>query len=166
MAQGDITIKASNGVLNVPTISRQTEAGETDINFGEPVKLKAAGSNFAIPLATAEPVIGTTTALFGIAQSDSTHTATADGVVEVYVPQPGITYLCDATTIANIDTQAKYDALVGNRVAFDLTGAIFTVDENQADGATLALYIENIDINVYPGKVAFSMRIDATVLSA
>ena len=85
---------ASNGTLNVPTRPYQTEGGEADINFGEPVKLKVAGSNFVIPLADAEPVIGTTTVLMGIASGDSSHTASVDGVVDVFVPQAGITYLC------------------------------------------------------------------------
>lgn len=164
MSASDITILSSNGVLNVPTTTRQTEAGATDINFGEPVKLKAAGSPYVIPLATTEPLVGTTSAVVGIASKDSTHTASADGTIDVFVPQPGITYLCDATTSTNIDTQAEYDALVGDRVVFTLAGGVYTVDENAGDGATKGLYIENLDINNYPGKVAFSLRMDSTYL--
>ena len=166
MSASDITILSSNGVQNVPTSTRQTEGGATDINFGEPVKLKAAGSPFVIPLATTEPIVGTTTAVVGIASSDSSHTASADGTIDVFVPQPGIVYLCDATTPANIDTQAKYDDLVGDRVVFTLAVGVFTVDENAGDGVTKGLYIENLNINDHPGKVAFSLRIAATYLSA
>ena len=164
MAAGDITILASNGVQNLPTRPYQTEAAATDILFGEPVKLKAAGSPFVIPLADNEPVVGTTTVMLGIASGDSDHTAAADGTIDVFVPQPGVTYLCDATTVANIDTQAKYDLLVGDRVLFDFGSSTYTVDENAGDGATNGLYIENLNINDHPDKVAFSLRIDGTYL--
>ncbi len=166
MATGDVTFLSIDGNQSLPTRPMQTEAGETDILFGEPVKLKIAGSPFVIPLADNEPVVGTTTAVFGIAASDSTHTASADGKVDVFVPMPGVVYLCDATTPANIDTQAKYDALVGDRVLFDLISSTFTVDENATDGATSGLYIQSLDINEHPNKVAFSLRIAATYLSA
>ena len=165
MAAGDIKILSNNGVQTVPTITFQTEAGATAINFGEPLKAKAAGSPYVIPMADAEPVIGTTTDSMGIAASDSTHTATADGVVSAWVPMDGIVYMAAATTPANIDTQAKYDALVGDRVAFDLAAGVYTVDENQGDGATLALRIVDLNIADYPDMVAFTYRGSATYLN-
>ncbi|MHA1541422.1 MAG: hypothetical protein ACTSQH_00425, partial [Candidatus Hodarchaeales archaeon] len=129
----DITIKDEGGLNVLPTVVRQTEGGASDIKAGDPVKLKSAGSQYVIGLATAEPVIGTTTQVMGIAKSDSDHTASADGTMEVHMAQTGVIYSAKATTPANIDTQAKLDALVNDRVKFDLTGTVYTVDENEGD---------------------------------
>lgn len=163
MAQGDIKIVRTAGG-NVPTFRWQTEAGATDINAGEPVKLKAAGSPYAIPLADADLTIGTDTAMIGVAASDSTHTSSADGVIDVYVPLPGIVYEAKATTAANVDTQAEIDALVGDRVTIDLSGGSYTLDENDTDGANNAFYIIGGD----PDRqtIEFIIRTDATVLAA
>jgi len=92
MAINNIRIKEGAGGYSVPTQRWNTEAAATDIAAGEPVKAKVAGSNYAIPLADAEPLIGTTTDVIGISQSASTHTASADGFVDVYVPIPGVVY--------------------------------------------------------------------------
>jgi len=140
MAKGDVKIKDPMG-RPLPVWTWQTEAAATDILAGEPVKLKAAGSPYVIPLATGEPVIGTTTQMIGIAASDSTHTASADGNVEVYVPLSGVVYSAKATTPANIDTQAELNALVGDRVTFDLTSSVYTVDEDEGDDAPHGLQI-------------------------
>ena len=166
MSALDITYLSEDGSQDIPTRPFQTEAGATDILFGEPVKIKAAGSPYVIPLADAEPVVGTTSAVMGIASGDSTHTASVDGVVDVWSPQPGVVYLCDAKSLAAIDTQAEYDLLVGDRVLFDLTAGVYTVDESATDAATSGLYIVQININDNPGKVAFTLRLDATYLSA
>ncbi|MEI9966178.1 MAG: hypothetical protein WDN67_00660 [Candidatus Moraniibacteriota bacterium] len=84
MAKGNIKVHKAAGYLNLPTEKWQTEANATAILAGEPVKLKAAGSPYAIPLADGEPVIGTTTQVLGIAATDSTHTASVDGFIMVY----------------------------------------------------------------------------------
>ena len=98
MAKNDVKIVDFAGHNVVPTVTWQTEAAATAIYAGEPVKLKAAGSPYAIPLADAEPVVGTTTVVLGIAASDSTQTASADGTVEVYLPLPGVVYEANAKT--------------------------------------------------------------------
>lgn len=140
MARGDVRIKDDMG-RPLPTIEWQTEAGATDIYAGEPVKLKTAGSPYVIPLATGEPVIGTTTQVIGIAATDSTHTSSADGVVQVYATLPGVIYECAATTSTNADTASELNALVGDRVAFDLASSTYTVDENEGDAADHGLQI-------------------------
>jgi hypothetical protein len=165
MAAGDIKILSNNGVQTVPTLRFQTEAGATAILFGEPMKMKAAGSPYVIPMATAEPVIGTTSDSVGIAASDSTQTAAADGVVTAWVPMDGIVYIAAAHTLVNVDTQAEYDALVGDRVDFDLTTGVYTVNEDAGDSATSALRIVDLDIVEHPGMIAFTYRGSATFLN-
>lgn len=139
MARNDVWSKDSN--LDLSTYTYQTEAAATDILSGEPVKLKSDGSPYVIPLADNEPVIGTTTQVIGIAASDSTHTASADGTISVYIPQPGQVWACAATTFANVDTQAEIDALVNDRVLFDFGSSTYTLDENAGDTATSGLQI-------------------------
>lgn len=140
MAKGNVRIQF-NPYNSVPTITKQTAASATAIYAGEPVKLSAAGAVDVIQLADNEPVIGTTTQVIGITQSDSTHTASAVGTVEVYQPLPGIIYACKASTAANFDTAAEIAALENDRVLFDLGSGIFTVDENAGDTATSGLQI-------------------------
>src|SRR3990167_5044499 len=141
MAKGNVRIKDNGGHNVVPTWSWQTEAAATDIKAGEPVKLKSAGSPYVIPLADNEPVIGTTTQVIGIAASDSTHDASDDGTIEVYLPLAGVVYACKATTAANVDTASELNALVADRVLFDLISTAYTVDENAGDTATSGLQI-------------------------
>ena len=162
MAKGDVRIVRSP-YNTIPTMTLQTEANATDINAGEPVKWKSAGSPYAIPLATLDLTIGTDTQFLGIAQSASTHTASADGVVEVYMPLPGVVYGMAATTAANVDTQAELDALVGDRVVMTLASSTYTLDEDAGDGATNAFYIVGGDPTTQ--EMHFTVRLDATYLS-
>lgn len=163
MAKHDISVyKNPHGAA--PTEVWQTEAGATDILAGEPVKLKAAGSPYVIPLATGDLTIGTDTAFVGIAVADSTHTATADGTVEVLLPLPGITYKMAADTAANVDTETEIKALEGDRVVMLLASGSYTLDEDAGDGANNAFYIRGG--NPSTGELYFQIRNDATYLSA
>jgi len=164
MSAGNITILNGGDLSTSPTRRFQTEAGGTAINYGEPVKLKVAASQYVIPMADAEPVIGTTTAFVGIAATNSTHTASANGTVDVILPLPGITYLCAPKTAASVDTQAEYNALVNDPVLFDLTSSVYTVDTD-ATATTSGLVIEDLDIKKYPGRVAFRIRTSGTILN-
>lgn len=163
MAKNDVRIVDFGGHNTIPTLTWQTEAAATAIYAGEPVKLKAAGSPYAIPLADGEPVVGTTTVVLGIAASDSTQTASADGTVEVYVPLPGVIYEANAKTASTVDSQSEINALCGDRVVFDLTSSTYTVDAAATDGATKGIYVLGGDA---VKTVKFSMRDDATFLSA
>lgn len=156
MAKGDIDFQAVSGKNVVSTKTYQTETGATAILTGEPVKLKSAGSPFVIPLADNEPVIGTTTQMIGIAASDSTETASADGVVDVYVPDSAIVWRAKATTQSNIDTKAKLDALANDRVLFDFISSTYTVDENGTDVATSGVQIVGGDPDT--GDIFFTIR--------
>src|SRR5688572_2843454 len=103
MAKNDIKVVSTG----VPTYTWQTEAAATAIYAGEPVKIKAAGSPYAIPLADADLTLGTDVEFLGIAKTDGTHTASADGTVEVYMPNPGVLYEAKAKTASTVDTQAE-----------------------------------------------------------
>ena len=156
MAKADIFIQDVAGNNVIPSVSRQTEANATDILAGEPVKLKSAGSPYVIPLADNEPAIGTTTQMIGITSGASNHTASADGTVNVYMIKPGVIYRAKASTPANIDTQAKLDALVNDNVLFDLITGVFTVDENAGNAAVNGIQIVGGD--VAQGEIYFTIR--------
>ena len=164
MAKGDFSFKNTGGHSNVPTFTFQTEAAATDILAGEPVKWKSVGSPYVIPLADADLTIGTDTGLVGvIAAGDSTHTASADGTIEVYLPLPGIIYRGKALTASTFDTQSEIDALVGDRVVVDLTSSTYTIDAAVGDGAQNAFLI--VGGNPDTQEVWFTCRLDATFLS-
>lgn len=162
MAQNDIKVGVGSISTMPPTVTWQTEAGATAILPGEPVKLKVAGSPYVIPVADNEPVVGTTTAVVGIAQSASTHTASADGTIEVYVPVPGVKYGAKATTAANFNTQSEVNALCGDRVTFDLVSGTYTVNEDEGDASDHGLMI--VGGNPDTQEVHFIIRSSATLL--
>lgn len=124
------------------------------INPGEPVG-KALGAAAVAALATNKPVVATDF-MAGISVSTSTETASAAGYVDVMPLIPGVVYLCAPLTAATWDTQTEYDALVGDRVLFDLTTGVYTI--TATDGATSGLVVEPLEIAKFPGQVAFSIR--------
>lgn len=157
VAKGNIKVHKAAGYLNLPTEKWQTEAAATAILAGEPVKLKAAGSPYVIPVADAEPIIGTTTAIIGIAASDSTQTASADGSVTVYPAElPGVIYKAKAKTASTVDTLAELNALVGDNVVLDLTTGVYTVDAAAGDGNTKGIRI--VGGNFETQEVYFKIR--------
>lgn len=105
----------------------------------------AAGSpTKTVDAAAASPYLGTTAAMVdgdgttsqrftGIAKSDSSDTVAAAGLVELWLPLPGIIYACSAKTASLANTQALVDALRGKRVVFDLTSSVWTIDTAAAD---------------------------------
>jgi hypothetical protein len=147
---------------NVPTYRWQTDAGDAAIKAGDPVKLKAAGSPYVIGLVDGDHTIGTDTSIVGVAASASTHTASVDGFVDVYVPLPGIVYSMKATTPANVDTAAEILALCGDRKSMDLTGTTYTMDEDSADAAANAFVIVGGDH--VKKTLEFIIRANATIL--
>jgi hypothetical protein len=124
------------------------------INPGEPVAV-TLGASTVSAMATNKPVVGTDY-LKGISSSTSTDTVAAAGKVRVIRLEPGQTWLIKPKVAATFDTQAEYDALVGDRVLIDLTGGSYTI--LAADGATYGCVIEPLDIAEHPGKVAISFR--------
>lgn len=161
MARGDIQIY-SEGAFGYPgdeTYLVQSGSAAS-IKAGEPVaKSRGTGGSKVTALATSKPLVGTDF-LAGIAATDSTDTATANGVVRVTKLMPGITYLIAPKTATSWDTQAEYDALVGARVTFDLTSSVYTINATDSGSAAAdnGLVVEPLDISKVPGKVRFSIR--------
>lgn len=157
MAIANIRIVNNGGSQVAPTIKMLGEAAATDIYAGEPVKVKSAGSKYAIPLADAEPVIGTTTRVIGIAATNSTQTASADGEVYVYdANNSGIVYAAKAKSSTAADTQAEIDALIGKRVLLDLTSSVYTVDTAASDAAANGVLI--VGGNADTQEIYFQLR--------
>lgn len=161
MAKGNIQIVDVGGYNTVPTKTFRTEANATAILLGEPLKLKVAGSEYVIPLADAEPVIGTTTPVVGIAASASTQTASADGTVEVYMPRAGMIYRAKAKSAAAVDTDAELKAILNHRVLIDLTSGVYTVDQATVDAAPNGLVI--VGGNILNGTLDFIIRESAVL---
>lgn len=163
MSLGNVTFKsqAVNGYPGDVTMLVQAGAVGT-IVAGIPVT-KALGQPYVIPAADATPVVGTDY-MAGISATLSTDTVALDGTVSVCQLMPGTIYLMKPKTPATyfgasyltVPSQSTYDALVGDRVLFDLTAGVYTIDAG--DGATSGLVVEPIDVTKYPGLVAFSIR--------
>jgi hypothetical protein len=129
-------------------------ASTTIINPGEPVA-RALGAAIVTQMATNKPVVATDF-LVGIAETTSTQTAALAGEVMVTPIDAKTTWLANPTVAATFDTQAKYDALVGDRVLIDLTTGAYTV--LATDGATSGVVLMPLDVSKYPGKVAVAFR--------
>ena len=136
-------------------------ASATTIKQGEPV-VKALGGVAVTPLATNKPVVATDF-LCGIAATTSTNTAALAGTVGVTKLVDGMSFLIAPNVATTWDTQAEYDALVGDRVLLDLTSGSYTI--LATDGATSGCVIMPLDIKKYPDKVRFALRRGCNVLT-
>jgi hypothetical protein len=138
-------------------------AASADLIYpGYPV-VRELGAAVVTGMATNKPVVATDYVV-GVAASKSTNTALVAGTVEVIPLIPGQIWLATPKAPTSFDTQAEYDALVGDRVLFDLTTGDYTI--LAADNATYGCVIEPLDISKYPGKVAFAFRNDVSDLHA
>lgn len=158
MAANDIRVRDTGGLNVVPTRQYRVQAGQT-ILAGEPVKLAGAGSPYVIRLADGDPVIGTTQKVVGVTKNDATATASADGYVDVYVPTPTVVFEAKAKTASTFDTLTEVEALLNDRVVFDLTSSTFTVDAAAGDAA--ASGIEIVGGNPETQVVYFTIRASA-----
>ena len=129
----------------------------TSIESGEPTK--ASTSGYVAIMVDADGTTGTR--FTGIAKSDSTDTASADGTVYLWLPLPGLIYSAAAKTAANFDTQAEIDALFGSRVIFDLTSSTWTIDTAASDSATNCVVIVGGDYHT--STVYFTYSISGTI---
>ncbi len=152
---GDIQILAEATFGYSGDQPQQVESGAVaTINAGEPVSFDP-GQQYVLPAANGMPIVGTDH-LAGIAATTSTDTADLDGKVQVTKITQGVIYLGNPLDPTLWDTQAEYDALVGSRVLFNLTNGVYTI--TSTDNAANGLFVENLDVKRYPGKVAFSIR--------
>ncbi len=151
---GAITIRDGSVISTDASNYHRVQAGAVGtISYGTPV-VTTLGSQYVVAGADGIPVVGTDW-MVGIAADTSTDTVAADGSLHVIEMFPNVVYLCAPKLSTDIDTQAKYDALVGNRVVFDLTTGVWTVDAAAAHATTNGLVIMDSDIKKYPNKVAF-----------
>lgn len=152
---------------SIPTMKVQTDAAATIIEKGMLIKFTSNGSPYGTPCVDGDHTLETDTAIYGLAAKDSTHTSIADGYVEVYIPLPGIIYRGYATTAANIDTEAKLNLLLGDRVGIDVSATTsagdWTIDENE--GEAQALSFQMVAGNYEKGTLDFIIRAGATFIS-
>jgi hypothetical protein len=108
--------------------------GVATINAGTPTKsADAAGSatGAVVPMVDTDGTIAQN--FTGIAKSTSTDTASAAGVVTIWLPLPGYVYAAKAKTASTFDTQTEVTAAFRKRVIFDLTSTLWTVDVAATD---------------------------------
>ena len=156
---GEISVFKAGAFGTPGTVKHAVTSGTAaSIKAGQ-LCLKTSGSAFVVAWDasnTAKPVVGTDY-LAGVAMTTSTETASAVGHVEVLPIVAGQVFLGNPTTAATWDTQAEYDALVGDRVLLRTSAAGIQSIE-PTDGATYGLIIEPLNLTSNPGKVAFSIH--------
>jgi len=161
MALGDITLYSEQAHGITGGLKANVAASATLIYAGEPVT-HALGGAAVTPMATNKPVVATDY-LEGVAITTSTNTASVAGEVTVAPINPSDVWLIAPKVAATWDTQAEYDALVGDRVLLDLTSTAYTI--LATDGATYGCVIRPLDISKHPGMVAFSFRAGCNYLA-
>ncbi len=146
-------------------------AAGTAILAGEPVWQTALGVATVQPAPTSFPD-ASAHLMVGVAATNSTNTATAAGVVNVVDVNPSLIYLIAPNDTTAWDTQAEYDALVGDRVLINNSATITTTPGNSGSYTLLAsdstnngCVVQPLDIAKYPGKVAIAFRASCSVLA-
>ena len=155
MSVGDITYLDNSVIQGVGALTFNVAANTTAINAGEPVTCPLGAVQAAIPMATNQPVVGTTY-VAGIAATSCPNNATLTSTVTCYPVDEKAVLLIAPNVAATWNTQAKYDLLVGSRVLMDLTSGVYTI--LATDGSTSGCVVRPLNISLYPGKVAFSFR--------
>ena len=161
MAQNDIkyvTPRTTNGAVDTYQVLKGTTAS---INEGEPVFLgkNTLGTNYVQAITASQalqPSKGTDW-LVGVSVTPSNETTTADGTVSVIPTSTADIWLIAPKTAATWNTQAKYNALVGRRVLFDVTGGVITVLATP-NTTNSGLVVAPLNITQTPGQVAFFFR--------
>lgn len=154
MASGDIIILEQGVLAGRGSRTYNVAMGATAIYAGEPVAHALAGTSVTAA-GPSSPVVGTHY-YAGIALTNSTQTATANGKVNVLPITMETTYLIKPKVATTWDTQTEYDDLVGKRVLIDLTSGSYTL--LATDSANNGCVVMPLDIAKYPGMIAFSFR--------
>jgi hypothetical protein len=159
MAKGDIQPFENSGTKNTGAIKMLVQANSNgssgsagNILPGEPVT-RAAG--VAYVLAAVNNSGTTTLRIAGVAASQSTETASVDGTVDVIPSAPGQLWMMKWKTVGtDWNTQANYNAHIGDRMLIDLTTGNYTM--LASDGASQACIVQYNDLTRYPGVVVFT----------
>lgn len=165
MSLGDLEF-FSDGPFGNPGSTRwgvQPTGTAATINAGEPV-VKTLGGTFVAYMQTSRPSVGTDW-LVGVAQSTSTETTTANGVVDVYnIFAEDVTFLITPAAPTTWDTQLEYDNLVGKRVLLQRSSAgLYTC--LAADETFNGCLVMPLDILKHPGKVRIQFRKGLNILA-
>ena len=164
MSINDVTIIETGGISATTSrtfrVQDRTTSGLTaTIKPGEPIKL---AGNYVTLIATGDPEVGTDR-MVGIAATESTETASADGFVDVKMIVPNSTVMrCKVTTPGNMDTDAELLAILNDSVTFDVTSGVFTVDENEGDDPDVHGLII-LDGDIVNGTVDFILKEGASI---
>ncbi len=157
---GDFQILEQASMTGRGSATYNVAAAATAILPGEPVVTTQGAATVTRLYGTGTtgsnaPVVATDYVV-GIAMTTGTQTASVAGTVEVFPLNSGTTFLANPKTAATWDTQAEYDALVGDFVLIDLASGAYTL--LATNGATNGVVIQPLDIAKYPGKIACSFR--------
>lgn len=169
MAKGDVTVVGNAAVTPTFTFAVEDRTNSTTVAViqpGEPVEAGGTGNNFVLPIVNGDPVQAGSSRFIGPGASVSSETSTADGYMDVECVIPMLTILeCRVTTTANLTTQAAWDAIQNDTVAFDAAAinasrdtTPFTVDEDEGDDPNdHGLVLIGWDIN-RPAYVRFVVK--------
>ncbi len=170
MAQGDLVLRDQNVSQGTGARLHNVAAG-TAILAGEPVWKVALGLASVQPAPTSFPD-ASAHLMVGIAATNSTNTASAAGVVNVTPVNSDLVYLITPNDTTAWDTQAEYDALVGDRVLINNSATVSATPGNSGSYTLLATdstnngcVVQPLDIAKYPGKVAIAFRDACNYLS-
>lgn len=154
--KGDIQTIGGNTVtpiLPFRTDDRTTSSASATVKPGEPLK-GLSNTNFVLLCADGDPEAGTD-AFVGIAERESDETSSAEGTVDASVCVPFITKMrAKATTVANIDTDAKLKAFLQNSVTFNLTNGVFTLNEDETSDPNVHAFVI-VDGDIAKGTLDF-----------
>lgn len=143
MSKQDIRVKDQHRWSARPYI---VKAGSTAILAGEWVIQNTSGDVEYVKLAANGA--STSDVHVGVAVSNSTHTASADGIVYV-VDAIDALFVGAATTVANL-----VDAVRNTLVTLDVTSGVFTIDENDTSSGCFLI----VDFNSAKNEVYFKMK--------
>lgn len=160
MARGDISVIGVSGGEQ----PRRVAASATRFYAGEPLNYLptytsgVASVNTVVVLTDAKPVIGTD-AFQGIAGKDAKVNSAGTVVAHTtscIVPIPNVTRLRGkAKTAANVDTDSELLGVIGDLVLFDLTSAVYTIDETAAADTSALTIVDGI-----PSKSMLDVVVD------
>lgn len=142
-------------VLRGPYLEQrfQVKAGSaTSILAGEPVIQNTDGDSEYVRIGTS--LVSTPDTFVGIATSDSTDTASADGFVYVAMPTFGTVYRANAKAIASLST-----ANLLTKVILDLTSSKWTIDQSTTSNG----FCQMVGMNTSTGEVDFVIDMTETL---
>lgn len=149
MARGDFwPVRPVDGTPSIQV--RNVKSGTTaSVKAGEPVIKDGSNAGYVkVPGAN----VTTTTGIYGIAISDSTETASADGVVYVILAADNVLFRGFAKTKGSLATSQK-----DTNVVVDFTSSTYTVDQSTTTNGLCNIK----DFNSTTGEVDFIFKSSA-----